>query len=242
MTSMIAQFAGLNRSLRILEIGSWVGASALTFAQALDQFCPHRGSILCIDPWDDYFHGEDVAKGGVYGAMDEIGRLGLAYALFQHNIRFARPGVRIESRRGRSADILPLLEPASFDIVYIDGSHYFADVMADIQNADRLLINGGILCGDDLELQGSETDLDLVRQMLDQDCVEDAQGRLFHPGVTLATHMLLGEVSSYAGFWVMRKAGPAYEKIRLANSQCLMPDHLPAETKAMLRAALEPSS
>lgn len=49
-------------------------------------------------------------------------------------------------------DILPQLGPASFDIIYLDGSHVFDDVTLDVSQAMQLVPDGGIVCDDDLEL------------------------------------------------------------------------------------------
>lgn len=36
--------------LVMLEVGSWIGNSALTWGQAIDAFCPGKGTVLCVDP------------------------------------------------------------------------------------------------------------------------------------------------------------------------------------------------
>ena len=46
MTAAVATQADLDRPLRVLEIGSWIGFSTLTWAQALEDL-PHKGTILC---------------------------------------------------------------------------------------------------------------------------------------------------------------------------------------------------
>ncbi|MBV5337266.1 MAG: class I SAM-dependent methyltransferase, partial [Deltaproteobacteria bacterium] len=57
---------------------------------------------------------------------------------------------------GASDDVLPLLSDSTFDIVYIDGAHDFKSVKSDLRNASRLVVEGGVLCGDDLEAQLSQ--------------------------------------------------------------------------------------
>src|SRR4029077_6478743 len=37
------------RPLRILEIGSWAGGSALTWAEGIARYNAGKGSVLCID-------------------------------------------------------------------------------------------------------------------------------------------------------------------------------------------------
>jgi hypothetical protein len=62
----------------------------------------------------------------------------------------------------------------------------------------------------------SEIDRNLARTHPDEDLVRDASpGTNFHPGVTLAVGEFFGEVSAYAGFWVMQKAGGEWRKAAL---------------------------
>ncbi len=166
--------------------------------------------------------------------MASLSRSGLAHALFRHNIRFAKPTVRIEGRRGVSRDILPALESDGYDVVYVDGSHYRDDVVFDIEHGTRLLRDGGILCGDDLELQGHECDLGFAASSVDQDFVVDPTGRWFHPGVTLAVHATLGAVSCFGGFWLMRKTGSGFAPVNLLGARTLIPAHFPADLKTAL--------
>ena len=40
-------------------------------------------------------------------------------------------------------------------------------------------------------------------------------GEFYHPGVTLAVHGIFGKVSSYNGYWIMKKTGLGYQKVNL---------------------------
>ena len=119
MTAAVATLAGLDRPLRVLEIGSWIGFSTLTWAQALDDL-PHKGTILCIDPWASYWSPEEVQAGGVMATMDFMSRADLSYNLFRHNLGFAPRSIRIDHMRGRSADILPYLADGAFDLIFVE--------------------------------------------------------------------------------------------------------------------------
>ena len=76
--------------ITILEVGSWVGSSALTWAQAIDYFIPEKGRILCVDAWDHYVSNEDMERGKVYNVMEKTCKL--AYGIFLHNISTYRGG------------------------------------------------------------------------------------------------------------------------------------------------------
>lgn len=99
-----------------------------------------------------------------------------------------------------------LIDGKKFDVIYIDGDHRYEAVVGDILMAKKLLASGGILCGDDLEKQVHEVDLDILQKGVEEGrdtIVSGEKGYSFHPGVTLAVHEAIGEVSSYAGLWFM---------------------------------------
>ncbi len=113
--------------------------------------------------------------------------------------------------------------------------------MFDIQHGRRLLRDGGLLCGDDLELQTNDCDRAFAAANLAQDFICDPKGRWFHPGVTLAVDSELGLVSNYGGFWIMRKAGAAVAPVELRGASIVMPEHFSKDMQAELMAILNPT-
>jgi hypothetical protein len=114
-------------------------------------------------------------------------------------------------------EVLPVLKDNSFDLIYIDGDHEAGAVKNDIEKALPLLKDGGLLCGDDLEVQLSGVDFDFVRLNLDLDMVVDpTSGVAFHPGVTLAVgEFFQKDVPCYEGYWVVQKKGGAFSDVKL---------------------------
>ena len=55
------------------------------------------------------------------------------------------------------------LKDEFFDIVDIDGSHYYLDIYHDIVNSERILMPGRLICGDDLEIQLHETNIERIQ-------------------------------------------------------------------------------
>jgi hypothetical protein len=107
----------------VVEVGSHKGRSSFAIASA----CP--GPVFCIDPWEDAtpeFDGVD------------------AWGYWQENVGSRFPNV--SAVRGRSPAAGALV-PGPVDMVFIDGSHDYEDVVADIVywrgRAERLL------CGHD---------------------------------------------------------------------------------------------
>lgn len=131
----------------VMEIGSLLGGSARFWAA----HCP-QAHVLCIDPWIDVVTVKerpflqhvpelvDVVVGRTNGLYDAF----LAANWDLQN--------RITPLRGYSPDRLVSVWAAGVqpDVVYVDGSHVYEDVIADLVTA-RALFPAALLCGDDYE-------------------------------------------------------------------------------------------
>lgn len=132
---------------RILEIGSFEGASACFLIDTLASIQPIE--IHCVDSWGG---GIEHQPGGMVPAdMTEV------EVRFAENLRKAIAGARcavdLQVHKGLSNRVLPGLiangQASSFDFVYIDGSHQAADVLCDAVMGFQLLRVGGIMAFDD---------------------------------------------------------------------------------------------
>jgi SAM-dependent methyltransferase len=189
----------------ILEIGTWAGGSAIVWANAIKRFNDGRGLVICVDPYVQYVQ-DDLDKPGLYRVMKEALEKGTIISLFLHNIRTSGHEDIVRLIKARSDEILPVFKDNKFDLIYVDGVHTYEQVLKDLQNAAPLLRDGGILCGDDLELQASDVDWENVENSFRFDYIPYAPAKkAFHPGVTLAVAEYFGEVSVWEGFWAMRK-------------------------------------
>ncbi len=213
-----------NQSLNILEIGSWGGASALTWGEALHIHNRGEGTLTCVDAWKPYYHQNEI-----YDDLSKKINKALAsdrpYQIFKKNAKFLPSTVKLKVKRGWSSDILPKLERAGSDLVYIDGDHSYHGVTKDINFSSELVKDGGIICGDDLELQSHQVDATIAkkRPYLDK-MLNKNTNTVFHPGVTLAVGKKFGPVSSWCGFWAMQKKGDHWKKVSLKG----MPSHIPS--------------
>lgn len=215
--------------LNILEIGSWMGASMLTWAHALDLYTQGEGSITCIDAWQPFFSLEEK-KQDWYKEMDFLLESDLAYTIFCHNFNTLSDKLKKQHFRGQSENILPIIESSTFEVVYIDGDHSYNGAKSDISNSKRLVRDGGIICGDDLNLQLHDCDPEFVRKNAHRDFItEPTKNKNFHPGVTLAVYEEFGQVSSWAGFWAMQKVSNKWVRIDLTDMPVIFPSHLPEE-------------
>ena len=213
--------------IAILEIGSWAGASAISWASAIRRL-DLQGRVQCVDSWLPYFDSGRF-ENSHYRRMNRAAENGTIYQLFQHNIACSGFADIIDATVGKSREILPALPAASFDIVYVDGSHMLDDARFDIREALRLVKSGGIVCGDDLELQAAE--LDAAELEGDAHSGEDyvfstCKGEGYHPGVTLAVGAEIGPVNAWEGFWAVESDGETRRSVTLDLSVAEVPDHV----------------
>ncbi len=184
---------------RLLEIGSYAGGSARIWSEFIAGAMPLGGEVKCVDTWCSYMHPEDLATGGLYAQMDAELRAGAVYEEFLKVQAAAHPKAPIAHFKG-TAQQLEDHAPGFFDCVYIDGSHAYSMVKADIQTARRLIRPGGIICGDDLEAQYHElANAEHYRPLAERDYIDG-----IHPGPMFAVHEAFGPVWSRHGAWAVR--------------------------------------
>jgi predicted O-methyltransferase YrrM len=123
--------------IRVLEIGSWEGRSALFFLN----FLP-KAQVVCIDT----FGGNAEHHSNDYFAA----LVPASEARFDANVVGAFGG-RVEKIKGASGSVLPQLaiEGRRFNVVYVDGSHFAADVYSDAALVWPMVAAGGIVIFDD---------------------------------------------------------------------------------------------
>lgn len=181
--------------LRILEVGSWMGASAIIWAHLIQEWCGGEGRVTCVDTWQQY--GNEAAPYERF--VDNIARAGIAHL--------------IEIRRGASDAILPMLDAESYHLAYIDGDHSYAGAKSDIEHAMPLVCMGGILAGDDLEVPFHECNRSLAIKWAEmgQEYTHDpATGLGFHPGVTVAVRRCFDTVWHKGLTWGVRKTADGW--------------------------------
>jgi predicted O-methyltransferase YrrM len=137
-----AKFAGCP-GVRMLEIGSFEGRSAVWF---LENVLTHPTSrLICVDPF-----------------LDPLVEL-----RFDHNMKLCEAGARLDKRRAFSEKVLPQLERASFDLIYVDGLHRAPTVLFDAMLSWELLKPGGVLTFDDYEWEPQRTPEDRPKLAID---------------------------------------------------------------------------
>lgn len=122
-TRILGPCAG--REVKMLEIGSYEGRSTVWFLENI--LTQEDAEITCVDIFSE--------------PRWEL--------RFDHNIRVSGLGRKLRKLKGRSEDLLPGLPRASYDVIYVDGSHEASAVLMDALLSWTLLKPGGLLLFDD---------------------------------------------------------------------------------------------
>ncbi|CAN0492089.1 unnamed protein product, partial [Phaeothamnion confervicola] len=131
---LLAPYRG--RGLRVLEIGSWEGRSAIFFLN-----CLPKARLTCIDSFEG---GIEHRK-----TPDSAAFLRRVEKWFDANTAPFKK--RVEKIKARSTDALVDLgmRRRRFDVAYVDGSHIAADVYSDAVLTWPLMARGGLVIFDD---------------------------------------------------------------------------------------------
>jgi predicted O-methyltransferase YrrM len=128
----LERLAALARNRTVLELGSYLGASTVTMASVARR-------VHAVDP-----HGPDI---------DGLGYQSTVGPLVENLDRY-RVRERVLIHVGVSGDVVPLLPPGFFDLVFIDAMHQYDDVVDDLGLCLRVVRSGGTLAFHDYGLAG----------------------------------------------------------------------------------------
>jgi len=140
------------RPSRILEIGSWKGASAIHMALLTQKYQIPDVEIVCVDTW---LGSPNVWIDGpaspYYSSLMLVNGFPSIYYQFIANI--IKSGVKdlvtpFPSTSSAAASFFAA-KGLHFDAIYIDASHEYRDVRQDLELYWSALQPGGVLFGDD---------------------------------------------------------------------------------------------
>lgn len=136
--TMAETIASLPDNARIVEIGSWKGKSAAFIAvEAINQ---DRGmSLTCVDT----FKGSNERE----HRKDEDVKNGTLLEAFRRNTKPVSD--MIETLAVSSLSAVDSFDDESLDLIYLDASHEYGDVMDDLRGWWPKVKPGGFLIGDD---------------------------------------------------------------------------------------------
>ena len=145
------------RPARVIEVGTWKGASALTMARAIRRLGLVETEIVCVDTWLGALEfWTDLDDPTRHRALELEFGYPTVYRRFLANVRHA----------GFQDMITPFPLPSATaarwfslngiraGLIYLDGSHEEEDVYEDLASYWDLLLPGGRMLGDDWSWDG----------------------------------------------------------------------------------------
>ncbi len=135
-----------------LKIDGWMSEDELSFLGSQAANAKNALQIGCYKGRSSYVIGKNI-KGslldidsfvGDFGKYSLTADLATTYIKNIHELL----GTKIELVIGNSQEVLKILNK-DFDLIFVDGSHFYENVKMDIQLSIPLLRPGGLLCGHD---------------------------------------------------------------------------------------------
>ena len=132
----------------IVEVGTWMGHSAIHMSKAAARFA-HDPLTICVDTWlgssEHYFNDDHIADMALQHGRPTF------YDKFLSNVAFhgLQQAILPLSIAAQAAfEILQRLDVKA-DLIYIDAGHGHDDVKTDLRNYRKLLSESGAIFGDD---------------------------------------------------------------------------------------------
>jgi len=129
-----------------VEIGSWLGDSACLLLRN-----NNKTELYCIDLFEyntnyKYFYKElEKIKPNERKTQEEL----LKNRLIKHNVN--NYNFNIIKGRSDSSNIIKKISQLKIDILFIDGSHLFQNVINDFKNYEKFVEKGGFIVFDDYQ-------------------------------------------------------------------------------------------
>lgn len=122
----------------VVELGAFLGKSTRFIAQCL----PEDGKVYAVDHWKGNIEHQNPNRTDVYY------RLPTLYEQFLSNVIHSRLCDKIVPLKMTTLEAAVALS-FQVDMIYVDASHDFNSVLADLEAWYPFVKNYGILCGDD---------------------------------------------------------------------------------------------
>lgn len=139
----------------IIEVGTWKGASAIHMAD-ICRATLRKTHIICVDTWLGAVEFCTTLKDTEERNLMHKHGYPQIYYQFLSNVIHTGHQSRITPLPNTSANGAKILayQGVKAELIYIDGSHEYEDVKADIKAYLPLLKPGGVMFGDDYGWEG----------------------------------------------------------------------------------------
>ncbi len=139
----------------IIEIGTWLGASAIHMAKITEKI-NLKTKIYCVDTWlgaEEFWTWKSSSKEHDLKLKNGYPQIYYEFIsnVVEHKLEKIITPIPNTSRIG---SIILKKNKIKADLIYIDGSHDYFDVKLDIKSYLPILKNNGIMFGDDIKWKG----------------------------------------------------------------------------------------
>ena len=144
------------KNFNILEIGTYEGGTAIYFLNLLKY-----AKIDVVDTWSKSF-----SKGTLDPEID----FDLVENTFDKNLFSYKSRVRKFKGQSDQFFLKNIDEGNIYDLIYIDGSHYYKDVISDAKSSWSMLKKGGIIIFDDFlwDAFGQDSPIKAINEFLEK--------------------------------------------------------------------------
>lgn len=192
--------------VNVLEIGVYAGQNTLFIAKILKEI-NIKFYITCVDPWKSYNITHDKSFNFYYKKFNEGLDYGKVLNLLKYNLKSASIEKKVKIIK-KNSELFFKKNKQIFDIIFIDGSHNYKDVLFDIKHSKKFLKTGGIIVGDDYEVKFSDVHSNVLKNLPKNHkdiSFQSKQNKSFHPGVTKAVYECFGNIDPVSGLFVIKK-------------------------------------
>jgi len=148
---VFARLIGETKPNTIIEVGTWLGASAINMAEETRK-AGLETKIYCVDTWlgaeEFWTRWADTPE------RDLKCRNGLPQVYFDFLSNVVEHGVQDMivpvTNTSHIGSMILKHRGVEAQLIYIDGSHEYEDVRRDIQDYMPILTSGGVMFGDDM--------------------------------------------------------------------------------------------
>ncbi len=221
----------LDKKARFLEIGSWTGASSalLSFVgnRFLDLKLLENFELVCVDPLIPYLNSKKNHYEEMTSALLDNG----VKEYFLRNLaQFANINL-VKFKQMKSKEFYEINRDF-FNLIYIDGAHDYASVLDDLTYSKVLVVENGILCGDDLELLAPPS------RILHWIALAKKSDFIFgyHPGVTQAFRKVFPDIEqvNQSGLFSLVRKQNEFQSLMVQEDVGLIPHWLPLKNSIYL--------
>jgi len=191
--------------IKVLEIGVYCGQTTLTISKQLKKD-NKEFEITCLDIWDE-FENTTATDSFTHNKLVEVLKNSQVFNLFYHNLNVNNILDKCRIIKKKSNVYLKEINE-KYDLIIIDGSHLYDEVLEDLENSKKILNDKGFIVGDDYEVKYSNLSSlnlkDLCKKRLDVFYDKNTKIR-FHPGVTQAVFDSFGDLNQLNGLFCVQK-------------------------------------